>query len=71
MNQNHIRPLFFDNSLNFLENIAGNIKERLSGTHYCQIMIRYDIEDAKNLFEHLAVLTCHANNCLEFIWSGL
>ena len=71
MNQNHIGPLFFDNSLNFLEDIAGNIKESLTGTHDCQIMIWHDIEDAKNLFEHLAVLTRHANNRLKFIWSGL
>ena len=66
MHQYYIRFFLFQNSLDAIQNICSYVEKRLLILHDGQVIVRGNIKRFKNHIQHLTMLTCYANNRLQF-----
>ena len=67
MYQHHIRLHLFQHIPHTEKHTRGYVVQILIRLHDVQIIIRLYIKDMKHLIEHLPMLRCNANNCLELL----
>lgn len=71
VDQNNVGSLIFEDRLELEQHVARHVEQRLTGFHNRQVVVGRHAKNAKDLVQHLAVLTGYGYDGLEFIRARL